>query len=714
MAYDAGNISTDVTPPGEIEQQLTRARQFEQTGQIQEAAAVYHEILARHPENFFALHQLGLIAHQTGQHEMAEDLICRALEINPTIAEAWNNLGIILKNQGEVDDAMVAYRQAIALRPEYAAAINNLGNALRGRGQFKEALETHRQAIAAQPGDAPGYFHAGAALTALGQTDEALELCQKAIAIDPRSAEAHIALGNALKAKGEPAEAIAQYRRAIALRPDFAEGFFNLGNALQENGQLDDAMAAYRQAIGIKSNYAAAHSNLANVLKEVGQIEAAILYYRQAIAFDPSFAEAYHNLGIALKEAGRFTEAVAAFRQAIAIREDFAEAHLDLSLVLLLLGDYHEGWMEYEWRWRVASAASKLSNLRDKFTEPRWAGTDPRGKTLLIYHEQGVGDVIQFARLLPMLRERGANVIFDAPRSLRRLLNQSADLLKAAIVVRDDAGNLPATFKTPAGEAAPNAIGRTPVPNATVPHATGPNATVPNAPMLNSTVPTGTAPTGIASPASASVKTGIPLRFDLQLPLLSLPRVMNHAAPFGPVEIFPYLRADDGSRRQWRKRLEALPGHKIGLCWAGNPTHINDRNRSMPLAALAPIARENLSFISLQIGHGSSQARTPPAGMRLVDWTDSITDFAETAALVAELDLVICVDTAVAHLAGALNKPVWVLVPFVADFRWGISGDATAWYPSMKLFRQSEIGRWDDVLARVAEELDRTTKPSRP
>ena len=194
--------------------------------------------------------------------------------------------------------------------------------------------------------------------------------------------------------------------------------------------------------------------------------------------------------------------------------------------------------------------------------------------------------------------------------------------------------------------------------------------------------------------------------FDLHCPLVSLPRVFGTNLGNIPKDV-PYLRADAEDAKGWQHRLaEHSPFAKVGLAWAGSATYKNDRNRSIKLAKLAPLGQApGVRYFSLQKGAAAAEAKTLPPGMELIDWTEELKDFADTAALIANLDLVIAVDTAVAHLAGGMRKPVWTLLPFAPEWRWLLQRQDSPWYPSMRLFRQSSIGDWDSVITRVAEAL---------
>jgi hypothetical protein len=194
-------------------------------------------------------------------------------------------------------------------------------------------------------------------------------------------------------------------------------------------------------------------------------------------------------------------------------------------------------------------------------------------------------------------------------------------------------------------------------------------------------------------------------RFDLHCPLMSLPLAFRTTLETIPAEV-PYLRPDAKLAEDCRLIVGPRQDHlRVGLCWAGSPTHSDDRDRSIPLAQLAPLANTGAAFFSLQTGPASAEAADPPDGMQLIDHTEKLEDFADSAALIANLDLVITVDTAVAHLAGAMGKPVWVFLRSLADWRWRVARNDTPWYPSMRLFRQQKRGEWGDVIAQVAEEL---------
>jgi hypothetical protein len=307
-------------------------------------------------------------------------------------------------------------------------------------------------------------------------------------------------------------------------------------------------------------------------------------------------------------------------------RPDYADAHFNLAASLLLVGQFDEGWREYEWRWKQEK---KKPHLRG-FSQPLWDGGDIGDRILLLHAEQGLGDTLQFCRYVPAIAA-GRRVVLEVQRPLVPLLAGLPGLER--IVAQGD-----------------------PLPP-----------------------------------------------FDLHCPLLSLPLVLGTTLETIPGQT-PYLRADPQRTAAWRERVGQLDGLKVGLVWAGNQAMSGDRRRSARLELFSELADlPGVSFVSLQKGPAASQS--PPSGLILHDWTDDLQDFGETAALIEALDLVIGVDTAVVHLAGALGRPVWLLNRFDRCWRWLLNRDDSPWYPTLRQFRQSQPGDWRGVLREVRAEL---------
>jgi Tfp pilus assembly protein PilF len=484
------------------------------------------------------------------------------------------------------------------------------------------------------------------ALAEEGQSDEAVASFRQAIELNAGDAVAHNNLGRLLANRGQFDEGILALRRAIEIRPTYAEAFNNLGVALASKGRNEEAATAYRRAIEISPAYAEAFNNLGNALTEQGQFDEALTAFLQALEIKPDYAEALNNLGNLRSLLGQREEAEDAYRRALAIQPDFAGAKLGLSLLWLLRGDFEHGWALYE------SRREAYPFLKREFSQPMWDGGSVDGLRVLLHAEQGLGDTLQFVRYAAMVAARGALVIIECQPPLKTLL-QSLE------------GNFQIVAR---GEPLPS--------------------------------------------------------FDVHCPLMSLPYVLGTRVETIPLTI-PYLAADPAKTGYWRVRLKKLDQHdvsvsrqdsmlKVGLVWAGgNRPDMPDFNRidlirSLNLNRFSPFSEiPGVAFVSLQKGPAAAQASEPPRGLTLFDWTDELEDFADTAALVEALDLVITVDTAVAHLAGALGKPTWLLHRYATCWRWGLEGESAPWYPSIRIFRQPIAGEWESVFQRATAELRR-------
>jgi Flp pilus assembly protein TadD len=476
-----------------------------------------------------------------------------------------------------------------------------------------------------------------------GRLTEAEPLYREVLMCEPNHADALHLLGVLAAQSFRFGEATELIGKACALAPNVAAYRRHLGNAMSEKKDFHGAVDAYGQALRLVPDCYVSHDGLGAALRETGQFDEALQSHRRSLALNPNNVIAHLNLGITLGKKGLLQEAIDSYRRAIAIAPNTCDAHWNLSQLLLLLGDYEHGWREYEWRWQRKNFPTMWRAL----PQPRWTGEELAGKTLLVHTEQGYGDAIQFVRYVPMLAARGARVVLLCQPRMARLL-QSVD-------------------------------------------------------GMHQIVP------GIESPADLPP-------FDFHCPMMSLPHLFGARLVSVPADT-PYLTADPYLMQHWSSKVNGATrglkigpdkanAPKVGLVWAGNPEHINDAHRSTTLEQLAPLAGAGATFYSLQKGPAASQATSPPRSMQLIDLTEELQDFADTAALLSNLDLVITVDTAVAHVAGALGKPVWVLIAKgEQDWRWMLDREDTPWYPTMRLFRQSVPGQWGQVVQRVSRAL---------
>jgi tetratricopeptide (TPR) repeat protein len=574
---------------------------------------------------------------------------------------------------GQLAEARDIYQRVLAVAPTSATAMFGLATVAMQAGH-PESESLLRRAVELDPQSWQAWGNLGAVLQARKRPGEALACYEQSLA---RHASAEI-LSNAgvvLSELGRWEEARARLSAALALRDDLPEAHFNFGHILHEMGQIDAAMSAYHKAIALRPTYAEALSNLGSLYNAVGKPDVAIELYHRAIAAKPDAPEPYSNLGNAMQAKNILEETIPLYHKALALRPDYAEAHSNLGVTYTLMGRYEEAAAHYEraiasrpdfakGHFHLAIASLMMGNFQRgwaeyewrwrmadfpsptrPFTEPQWTGGDipPDCRTILLHGEQGLGDTIQFGRFVPAVVRRGWRVVLEVQPGLTRLFEMSG---------RGGADVLCERVTPDRGHL----------------------------------------------PA-----------FDRHLPMASLPLVLGLPDPAGPdFPRHPYLRVSDDLNAQWRRRLEmsAPEAFRVGLVWAGSPSHKSDARRSASLASFAPLARCPATFISLQIGPAADQISDPPAGMNLVNLGPEITDFADTAAIINALDLLICVDTAVAHLAGALGRPCWLMLPSVADWRWMVDRPDTPWYSTLRLFRQTRRGDWNDLLSRVASELD--------
>jgi tetratricopeptide (TPR) repeat protein len=460
---------------------------------------------------------------------------------------------------------------------------------------------------------------------------EALRFLARALKVNSNSADALSNLGLALHATGRYDEAISSYRHALDLAPDHPEILYNLGNAFLALGRGDDAFSNYDAVLAIAPGHVGALVNRGNALLQLNQAAKAMASYDAALATMPDHPQILTNRGHARRRLDKPVEALVDFKAALAAAPQFAEAHFELAMTQLAMGDFDAGWKQYEWRWKTGAFARH----RRPFQTTPWLGDVPiSGKTILLHAEQGFGDTIQFIRYAPLLAGQGAKVICEVQPELLPLLSENPMLRDIAVVA-----------------------------------------------------------------------AGAPLpAFDLHCPMLSLPLAFQTQPETIPAAM-PYLAAPAERLAYWQDRLP--PGRpRAGFVWSGQSSHTNDSNRSIALARLSALFRDpRVRCFSLQSDLRATDGETLRDLPNLTHLGGELRDFADTAAIISMLDVVISVDTAVAHLAGALGKPVIILLPHAADFRWMRNRDDSPWYPSAKLLRQPAFGDWDSVIARAANEL---------
>ncbi|CAE6867823.1 tetratricopeptide repeat-containing glycosyltransferase family protein [Paraburkholderia aspalathi] len=544
--------------------------------------------------------------------------------------------------------------------------------ALQQNGAFAEAEELYREILELKPRHFEALQLLGSLALQAGRLQEGIELLRKALAINAKQAPIHSNLAYALNALQRFDEALASANRALALQSKFPDALNNRGNAQAGLNLSLDALSSFDRAIALTPDFAQAWNNRACVLRDLGRPADALASCDHALALQPTYPDAWSNRGNALSDLNQADDARQCYERALELAPAFADAWNNLGLTQVDLGEHAQALQSYERALAVNPAAaethwnqslcllqlgqleagwkeyewrwerSRIKAGRRTFAQPLWLGDfSIDGKTILLHAEQGLGDTLQFCRYAGMVSKLGAKVVLEVPDELMRLMS-TLDGVDQLIE---------------AGQVLPP--------------------------------------------------------FDCHCPLLSLPLAFKTDLASIPSKT-PYLFADPQATREWHERIaEQAEGRpKVGLVWAGgNRPHVaelrkNDARRSITFERLAPILDvPNVQFFSLQKGPSALQLPHSDSHPNVIDYTEELDDFADTAALVANLDLVISVDTSTAHLAGALDKPVWILNRFDTCWRWMLERSDTPWYAQAKLFRQPALGDWDSVIRNARDAL---------
>jgi tetratricopeptide (TPR) repeat protein len=608
--------------------------------------------------------------------------------------------GVEQHQAGRLDLAEAAYRQVLTLAPQEPEALHLLGLVALQTGRPEPAAGLIGAAIRLEGGRAAYHSNLALALRALGRLDEAEASCRRALTLDPDSVATLSTLGGILRAAGRLAEAEDCYRNAVRLKPAFAEGHNNLGNVLRALGRPAEAAASLRAALDLAPGQPAIAVNLAGALSELGRHAEAEQVYRDVLARQPDRAEAQFGLGLVLRKLARPAEAAACFRAALALQPEHPETLVNLASTLLDLErqDEAEPLFRAAIRLKPDLVPAQYGLGRALFERGFLAEAEACCRAVLRLDPDHVWSHFNLAHLLLVTGRFGEGwAHYDwrtqLPGALRRdfaaPLWDGGPIEGKTLLIHAEQGfgdTLQFCRYLPLLAQRARIVAEVPAPLF----------------RLLSCLPglAGLVVQGAALP-----------EFDLQCPLLSLPHRFGTTLETIPAAM-PYLKADPALTAAWRARLAPLPGLRVGLAWAGGvrldqpELAAVDARRSIGLARLAPLAAiEGVSFVSLQKGDAAAQAAEPPPGLVLHDFTAGLRDFADTAALIANLDLVISVDTSVVHLAGALGKPVWLLNRFDTCWRWLLGRDDSPWYPTLRQFRQPRPGDWDGVIAAIGTAL---------
>ncbi|OIQ88777.1 beta-barrel assembly-enhancing protease [mine drainage metagenome] len=556
-------------------------------------------------------------------------------------------------------------RQGRETRPRKSGPAAELAavEALARAGRVDEAIRQCAAIVAREGNSADAHALLGMLRLQSGNAAAAVASMTQAVRLAPASPMHACRLGIALQGMGRRGEAIEAYRRSVELGPRWLEGWCRLAAACEAAEQWADASGAYERALELAPDSPEIMTNLAMTRLSRRDFAGSASLLETVVSKKPALQEAWNGLGVAYKGLNRLEEAIRALGRALELKPgdpdllcNLGNCHMGLlddrgalqcyrraqelspgfpaavfaeSICLLALGDYPDGFAKYESRW---DSVQKLS--RRTLPGLRWDGTQAlEGRTILVLHEQGLGDTLQFMRFAVPLADRGANVVLEVQPPLLELA-RSMDPRVTVVATKQ-----------------------------------------------------------------------YPPAWDYYCPMLSLPLHLGMDLGSVPAPA-AYLWPDPALASAWAARVADAPGLRVGLVASGNPNHKNDHNRSIPLAALEPVfAGLGTSVFLVQKEVSAADRATLAAGSTVRELSPQLTDFSQTAAAVAAMDVVVTVDTSVAHLSGALGRPTFVLLPYYPDWRWLLRRSDSPWYPSVRLFRQAAPGTWSEALASLREAL---------
>ena len=666
---------------GTVDATLQAAFHAHQAGNLDAAAQGYERVLQAIPSQADALNLLGVIRSQRKDHQAAIELLLRAVAVKVEFVDAWLNLAKTFSSARRLREAVGACDVVTRLHPGHSEALATRARALRklkdhagalqaARAcleidpdglemarleavcltelqQFEDAQRCYERCIARHPDDLALANDHAMLLVQLKREQDAMDILERLVSLSEPFLPACSNLANLLHGRGERLRARTLHEQVISRDPRMYAGWINYANVLQKDGELAQARQALETACNLQPQRAEAYVNLAGVLMGQEQEQAALATLRKAIALEPDLPDAWNNLGAMELDCARPKMAQAAYAEAIQRSPGMAAAHFGLALSCLIQGEFERGWPLYEWRWLGASQSKPED--RPRFSCPQWKGDQgaTQGTSIVVYHEQGFGDTVQFMRFVPALQGRFGQVTLVVQPALYELARC----------------NLPSSVEVLTSEQGQRVVRER--------------------------------------------------RFDWHCPMGSLPLALGLRDPAQIPQRASYLRVPSGRRApasfealRMQARETARP--LVGICWAGNPELAHDKSRSIGLAALRGlIGARALGWVSLQKQCSEDDAALLRE-LGVVDPSAELLDFCDTAAIIQELDLVISVDTAIAHLTGALGRPCWLLNRFQSEWRWMHGRSDSVWYGSMRVLRQQRRNDWQGVLLQLDEALSET------
>ena len=575
-----------------------RAISYQELGYLEQSFDDYSSVLNINQENFYALNNRGNILRDLGRLDEALRDLDLALVVNSNYACAYNNRGIVFKRLGHVDRAIMDYSRALALEPHYSEAFYNRAKAFQDTGQLENALVDYDKAIAFKTNYSAALNNRGLILKELLRFDEALD----------------------------------DLNQSLNINPDDHEAYNNLGLVLRELCRFDDALKTLDKALSLEPNYSKGLSNRGNILQDLMRFDEAMINYEQAISLNPESAEAFNNRSLALKELGRFDEAIADLNKAIALDPDYPEAHWNKALQLLLFGEFEEGWSLFEWRWKTKQQiGTELTT-----SKPRWSGE--ANKRVFLWAEQGIGDEIMYASLIPELAATSSKLIVQCDERLIPLFKRSfvdgieyrcrkSPALEDSYDCHIPMGSLPNIFR----------------------------------PSLDS----------FSKASKAYLRCESERSQELRKTLLK-----------GEAKTLIGI--------SWNSSSPIVGAHHRNITLSDMAQHLDGPNVKLVNLQYGDVSDE---IAKLREDHGIEVAE--------VSEIDNRNDIDGLAALIMACDQIVSIDNATVHLAGALGANTRVLLPFNRSWQWGLERSDSYWYGSLQLHRQKKPGDWKPTLKTI-------------
>ena len=572
--------------------------------------------------------------HQNGDTKTAKRLYEEVLEEHPDHIQSLCNLGILCKQEKNYTQCLQYLQQALAIDNRSLPALSNLINLYREMKLYDKAIELGKEMTEIMPDNPAIYNNLAITYEMQQEYTAAFEMYQKAIKTDKRFAKAYNNFGVLLYRLGRYGDAAAVFELCLRETGDDVQTLCNAGAVYNKAKRYDEAQRVLQKAIALDHNATGAYVNLGNVYNKVNSHLDALACHTRALELEPQSAANHANLAITYKHLERYKEAIDSFHKALEIDPDFVNAHFDLATTYLALKEYEKGFAEYEWRFKKEEMATLLKEYAYIFEKPKFTTDLPtEGKTLLLYSEQGYGDILQFIRFAEPLKKRYPQLYLKVQcRAALKTVLQTLPFVDEVVSRDEDPGH-----------------------------------------------------------------------FDYHYAIMSLPYLLGIGFHNVPHEVYIPTEKQEGVS------LVLHPyKYNIGVVWGASVTGEGYSEKTFSPEYFIPLTdHEDIALYALQVGEDVQKLYDTYLERKIIDLSSELTDFQKTASAIKMLDLIITSDTSVAHLAGAMGKEVWVLLPKKADWRWEMENDTCIWYPSARLFRQKEQGKWDEVFEAVFDALEK-------